>query len=410
MSLRILHVLQPAETDAGRSIEDVCGLSVLQKEFGHSVEFLTIGKARSARLEELGAPIHKVRGRWGRYGYSPEMVRWIRGNAARFHCIVVHGVWDFCGLGTWLALRKAGIPYFIIPHGTLDPWFKLSHPVRHMLRWLYWLWGGYPILRDAHAVFFLCEEERQRARQAFWLYDCHEFVVRPGSWELETAVRGGSARAFLEAYPSLRGKKLVALVADPDSLDGLRTVAGSVALLRERGSWDGTTTQLLVLDPTRGGARAAVDAIVRDRGLSGCVTAIYGQSSSEISDALAASAALIRPADFEICSRRPALALACGTPVISSTGVMHWREIADEAAGLVAENSASGYARMLAAMLASSDEEAAVMRTSARRCFEGNFAPAAAAHSLSSAIYLFVGIHRDARWNSRPLRPASELQ
>jgi hypothetical protein len=87
------------------------------------------------------------------------------------------------------------VPYFVFLHGELDPWFKSVHPLRHLRRWLDWAWTGYPLLRDAHAVFFTGEEERRRARESFWLYDCHEFVLRYGVAGVPSGVGEGSARS-----------------------------------------------------------------------------------------------------------------------------------------------------------------------------------------------------------------------
>ncbi|MEB0151131.1 glycosyltransferase, partial [Pseudomonas sp. CCC2.2] len=83
--------------------------------------------------------------------------------------------------GTWRALAKKKIPYFIFTHGMLDPWFKKNYPLKHLKKWLYWTWGEYRVLRDAKAVLFTCEEEKILARQSFWLYKANEVVTAFGT-------------------------------------------------------------------------------------------------------------------------------------------------------------------------------------------------------------------------------------
>ena len=64
------------------------------------------------------------------------------------------------------------------------------------------------MLRDAHCVFFTCEEERRLARQSFWLYDCHEFVLPYGTAGVEPPELDARS-AFLDKHPSLVGKRLI---------------------------------------------------------------------------------------------------------------------------------------------------------------------------------------------------------
>jgi hypothetical protein len=228
MSLRILHVLQRTESDAGRSADEVCELSVGQRQFGHSVEIALVGRPGSDAYDHLGIPIHHLRGGLGSYGYNSGFVAWLQGRAANYDCVIVHGIWDYCGLGTLRALREAAVPYFVFTHGMLDPLNKFHQPFRHLLRWLYWPWGVYPVLRDAHAVFFVCEDERLRAREAFWLYDCHEFVVRFGTPGIRTNQSDRGTNRFLDLHPELEGKRLFTYIADHNPLEGIHVLVDAI--------------------------------------------------------------------------------------------------------------------------------------------------------------------------------------
>ena len=77
-------------------------------------------------------------------------------------------------------LHDGPVPYLVQTHGMLDPWFKRSYPLKHLKKWCYWPWAEYPLLRDAAAVLFTCELERQLARQSFWLYQAKERVIAYG--------------------------------------------------------------------------------------------------------------------------------------------------------------------------------------------------------------------------------------
>src|SRR6202022_5028871 len=143
------------------------------------------------------------------YSFRPRFVPLLRENAKNYDAVIVNGLWQYHSFGAWRALRKSGSPYFVFTHGMLDPWFARTYPLRHLKKWMYWPWGEYPVLRDAKAVLFTCEEERVLARQSFWLYSCNEVVVNYGT-ALRSVDRGEQESAFFTLHPNFKGK-LIAL-------------------------------------------------------------------------------------------------------------------------------------------------------------------------------------------------------
>jgi len=121
---------------------------------------------------------------------------------------VVHGLWQHPGVAARRALRAAGVPYFVYPHGMLDPWFRHEYPLKHAKKCLYWWLAQHAVLRDAAAVLFTCEEERRLARESFWPYRVREAVVNYGT-TLPAGVRPEQRDAFLAAFPALRGQRLL---------------------------------------------------------------------------------------------------------------------------------------------------------------------------------------------------------
>ena len=112
-------------------------------------------------------------------GYSPyqfniKFVSRLHLLAQSHDCIIIHGLWQFHSFATWLALRSLHIPYFIFPHGMLDPWFKTTYPLKHVKKSMYWPWSDYFVLRDATAVLFTSAQERLQARESFRPYHVHE--------------------------------------------------------------------------------------------------------------------------------------------------------------------------------------------------------------------------------------------
>ena len=320
MSLRILHVLQQIDSDAGRSAEAVCELSLVQRQFGHTVEITVVGSSGGNAFDHLGIPIHHIDGGWGAYGYDSGFVPWMKERAGRYDCVIVHGIWDYCGLGTSRALQDSAVPYFVFTHGMLDPWFKLHQPIRHLIRWLYWPWGGYPVLRDAHAVFFLCEDERRRAREAFWLYDCHEFVVRFGTSGIPREIAGSVGGGFVEAHPLLRGKRLFTFLADHNPAEGIYTIVKAIESLFQMGVWNPESMRLVIAGNASGTTKDILRQILGKSRFDESVYLAGALREREMWCALRESEVFLRPSSYEICGKQVAKSLSAGTPVLMSTG------------------------------------------------------------------------------------------
>ena len=128
-------------------------------------------------------------------------------------------------------------PYFVFPHGMLDPWFKRTYPLKHLKKLLYWPWAEYRVLRDAAAVLFTSEEERRLARESFWPYRCNEVVVNYGTAAPEIDL--ASAREdFFGSFPQLRGQAVPAFPRSSARKERLRTadrgVRGDAQFLARR--------------------------------------------------------------------------------------------------------------------------------------------------------------------------------
>jgi glycosyltransferase involved in cell wall biosynthesis len=83
-------------------------------------------------------------------------------------------------------------------------------------------------------------------------------------------------------------------------------------------------------------------------------------------------------------------AMACGVPVLISNQVNIWREVQQDGAGLVADDSEAGTVALLERWLAMDDEARQHMATRARasflRRFEIDRAAASVAHAISTAL------------------------
>ena len=200
--LRSTHTVNPA---LGGPIESIRQSSAALVRRGHEVEIISLDAPNDPWVRESATPVHALGPGLGSYGYAPRFSDWIRERRANYDVIIVHGIWQYSSFGVWRALARTNTPYFVFPHGMLDPWFNRTYPLKHIKKLLYWPWGEYRVLRDAAAVLFTSEEERRLARESFALYTCNEKVVNYGT-ALPTDPEGAREK-FFEAFPQLREQR-----------------------------------------------------------------------------------------------------------------------------------------------------------------------------------------------------------
>ena len=385
--MRILRAIRSVNPEGGGPIEGITQVSRMLGKMGHEVELVSLDTPEAAWVQNCPLKVHAL-GKGGHdFGYAPDYVRWLKRHGVDYDAIVVSGLWQFHGLGVWLALRRAGVPYFVFPHGMLDPWFKRAYPLKHLKKWLYWPWAEYRVLRDARAVLFTCEEERRLARESFWLYRCEERVVNYG-----TAAPAGDAgqqhELFYARFPALRGKRLVLFLSRIHPKKGCDVLVQAFADLVKQ-SVNGTDREpwhLVLAGPDQTGWQRKLEAEAERLGLAGRVTFTGMLRGDEKWGAFHAADLFVLPSHQENFGIAVVEALSCGLPVIVGSGVNIWREIVEDGAGWMCEPKAEPLARALLRWSKMSEEDRAAMRVRAKSCFTRRFEIERVARSLITAL------------------------
>lgn len=390
--MRILHVISSLNPRGGGPAE---GLQRLGLEFertgGAFVSVVTLDAPSEDWLQSYPLPVYPLGPSWGSYCWNPRLVPWLRRHAGEYDAVIINGIWQYTSFGTWQALRSASTPYFVFPHGMLDPWFKRTYPLKHLKKWLYWPWGEYRVLRDARAVIFTCEEERRLARESFWLYRCRERVVSYGTAGPKNDPEGQKA-AFFKRFPEFRGRRLLLFLSRlhvKKGCDVLLRAFGRIAreATRAGGGADVAPSHLVLAgpcaDPTylKELQRLTTEVCPPD------TVSFPGMLSGEVKwGAFRAAEAFVLPSHQENFGIAVAEALACGTPVLISNQVNIWREIKADGAGLVAHDTVEGIYEILMRYLALPAAEREAMGKAAADTFARRFEIRAAAASLLNVL------------------------
>ena len=136
MPLRILHSIRSVNPQGGGPIEGVKQFARTNTADGHRVEVLSLDAPGDAWVKDFPFRCHAVGPAKGSYGYSPNLVPWLREHRRDYDAVIVDGIWQYNAFGVWRALRGTSTPYHVFTHGMLDPWFKRTYPLKHFKKYL----------------------------------------------------------------------------------------------------------------------------------------------------------------------------------------------------------------------------------------------------------------------------------
>ncbi len=378
--MRLLRVIHSLAAAGGGPAESVRQFSAALTQLGVTTEVASLDdRTQTVRIDGVERIWCLGPGR-GSYGFSRRLDTWLDEHVRRFDGVVIQGLWNYPSLATWRALqrwRRQGAkvpPYWVYPHGMLDPWFKRAHPLKHLKKAVYWRLAEHRVLRDAEAVLFTADEERLRARQSFSPYQCREAVVPHGIHAPPTA-GADLSETFLQARPELRGKRLLLYLGRLHPKKGPElAIEGFCRALQQHPEAERTAWTLVMAGPASG---TGVDEGYLRRlqaHATGQAVVFPGLLQGELKwGAFHACEAFLLPSHQENFGIAVVEALACGKPVLISDQVNIWREIEAAGAAFVAPDTLEGTESLLQRWMSLPDAERAAMSQNARQCFEARF-------------------------------------
>lgn len=313
----------------------------------------------------------------GGYGYRRGLPHRILELAQQNQVVIIHGLWQYHALATWRALHASGIPYYVYPHGMLDPWFKRTYPIKHLKKWAYWPWADYRVLGDARAVLFTTEQERQLARQSFWLYRANEHVVGYG-----TSAPPGDAdhqrELFLSRFPALRGQRILLFLSRIHPKKGADMLLEAFAAVANQDP----RLRLVIAGPDQLGWQVQLQQRSVALGISDRI--IWpGMLSGDLKwGAFRAAELFCLPSHQENFGIVVAEALACGLPVVIADPVNIARDVAAANAGLVHPDTIAGTTEGLMQWLDLNAAERSQMGDRGRLLFKQRFDFSSVARNL----------------------------
>jgi glycosyltransferase involved in cell wall biosynthesis len=379
--LRLLHLIRSVNAVHGGPAEGVRQAVRSAQELGHFSEVLTLDAPGDDCVAKFPAATHAVGQARGNYGWTRQIDTWLHERTAAYDALVVHGLWQYHGVAARRAALAARRPYYVYPHGMLDPWFGRAHPLKHAKKQLYWLAAERAVLRDAHAVLFTTAEESRLALGSFRPYTARHEVLGYGL-ALDEDAQQASAEDFLDQHPGLRGRRLVLFLGRLHAKKGCDLLIDAFAAVAQHHP----QLHLVMAGPDRNGLQAQLAQQAQARGVHSRIT-WTGMLEGRLKwGALRAAEVFVLPSHQENFGIAVAEALAVGTPVLISTQVNIWREIVACGAGLAEVDTLAGTRALLSRWLALPPATAVAMRTAALHCFDAHFRIDASVQRLHTLV------------------------
>ncbi len=362
--MKILRIIGSLDPQNGGPVAAAVFQTKEMLRQGHQVAFVTSDSSDQPFLSEVPGLVFPLGPAKGHYGYNPRLIKWLKIHAPEYDTVIVHGIWQFHSLATWLAARQTTFEYFIYTHGMLDPWFKHTYPTKHVKKSIYWWLAELYVLKNAKGVLFTSEEERTLARESFWPYKVNEIVVDYGV-ALPPNNKGQNKELFWQTFPNLRGTKPLLFLGRLHPKKGCDLLIEALSLLKD----EVPELHLIIAGPDADNWEPQLHKLAEDCGVADKIT-WTGMLSAELKwGAYSASDAFILPSHSENFGVALVEALASGLPALITNKVNSWHTVKEYQAGFVSDDTLEGVVSLIRQWIALSDAQKNKMRKKAWQCF-----------------------------------------
>jgi len=394
--MHLLHVIHDLSPAGGGPQENLLQLAGGYREVGITMEALSLDAPDAPYLARYPFLIHALGPDSSSFGYSHAARVWLHKHAGDYDAILIDGLWFYLGLAVRSPALRASVPYFVFPHGMLDPWFRRTYPLKHMKKQLFWWLAQLRVMQDATRVIFTTEAEQQLAPQSFWPHRWHGAIVPLGTSRPQ-GDKDGQRQAFLSAFPALQGKRFLLFLSRIHKKKGCDLLLEAFCEVAAQHP----DLDLVLAGPDQEGLRASLESIARDKGFSSRVHWPGMLEGDRKWGAFYAAEAFVLPSHQENFGIALAEAIACGLPVLISDKINIWHYVTEDGTGFVEPDTVAGTLRLLRRWLALAPAEQAAMAARTDASFERRFSMKNCAARIRALVEQAAGTHSESV-RSRP--------
>lgn len=368
--MNICHVIFTLDPAAGGPPAVVLHLAEEQARLGHDVAVLSQEhRSHSATIDDSIAHLTGTdRVKFHRIVFGGRLDRlWLRAVMSQLDELLpasdilhLHGLWEPMLLRVARRARRQRTPYFITPHGMLDPWSLSQKRLKKRIA----LAVAFRGMLNAAATLHALNDDEKRLLQPLRLRA--PVVVIANGVDLNEIHPLPEPGRFRATHPEVEDQPYLLFLSRLHYKKGLDILADAFAQFVERGG----AMHLVVAGPD-GGVRQDFERRIREHGLEQrvhLVGPLYGPQKIE---ALRDAAGFVLPSRQEGFSVAITEAMAVGLPVII-TDSCHFPEVAEVGAGFITQPDADQIAEAIT-RLAGDPPAAEAMGRRARQLVESRF-------------------------------------
>ena len=365
--LRVIHSLNPK---VGGPPEGILQITPFLKKYGIETTVICLDKVQSKWLDNKPYKVFALGRGFLKYGFQFNLVSKIKFIAEKHDLIIIHGLWQYHSLATFLALRKLKKKYVIFTHGMLDPWFEKRYPLKHFKKKIYWSLFEKKVIKGAEALFFTSKNEEIYSRKWFRNLEIKKEIINYGiSKPPQDNQR--LKKVFNQKYPFLNDKNVILFLSRLDYKKGI------VLLIEAFGEINEYYPELflVIAGPYSDNLRllSKLKYLVKKYDIEKKVI-FTGMLEGDLKwGAFYTADFYCLPSHAENFGIVVAEALGCGALISISNKVNIYEEIEKAKAGIISNDTKKDTVRALKELLKLNEEEKIIMRKNARELFDREF-------------------------------------
>lgn len=319
--MNIAFVLPYFEDRFGGPVAVAKGTGVVLAGMGHRVSYWATGTDEDREEMASADDVHLFDANWPRGWYRSRGLRRGLEEAVDFADILqVHSVWTYPPHAAGRVARRRGIPYVIRPAGTLQPWALGNGGLKRIKKSVYFHLIAKALMGRAACVQAASVQEAEQVQR---LGHSGPVTVIPNGVDVARLDEGDAGRA--EAFwPVVKDRPVVAFMSRLSPEKGLDLLIPAWAELTRLPSC--AEAVLVIAGPDCRGYQATVRAMIEAHGVASSVLLVGMVHGATKSSLLKRADVFVLPSYSENFGIVVAEALACGTPVVTTTGTP-WEEL-----------------------------------------------------------------------------------
>ncbi len=337
MAMKVLHIVPSIAPETGGTATCVPLLCRGLAHAGAEVVLYTTNAGPkgggelpdSGEVERDGFRISffPMKWRW-HFSLSRRLVHAVKADARHFDLVHVTSIWNRTATFSMRVARRAGVPCGLTPQGMLDPVVLARHRFRKIV--YAWLWERRNV-ESAAFVHFTAAAEEEKAQLSRWRLP-RTFVV-PNAIDLSEWEDLPPRSEFERMFPRTVGSQIVLFSGRINWLKNLPVLVRAFALVDQKDA------VLVLAGPDNEGLGVELRALARGLGIEKRLVLTGMLDRSGLRAAYAAADVFVFSSHRENFGVSAAEAMACGVPVVLSSGVDIAREVSAAGAGVIADSS-----------------------------------------------------------------------